>query len=65
MFLAICQGFTQGFAVRMSQKYGEGDAEGLRQTIGLSARLSVYITVASLLVALPGLPLFLHLLRVP
>jgi len=26
MFLAIAQGFTQGFAVRMSQKFGEGDS---------------------------------------
>ena len=25
MFLAICQGFTQGFSVRMSQKFGEGN----------------------------------------
>ena len=40
MFLAICQGFTQGFSVRMSQKFGEGDGEGLKHAIGLSALLS-------------------------
>lgn len=65
MFLAIAQGFTQGFAVRMSQKFGEGDSEGLKQTIGLSAKLSVYIAIVSLLVAQLGLPLFLTWLRVP
>ncbi|MBQ7817867.1 MAG: MATE family efflux transporter [Oscillospiraceae bacterium] len=65
MFLAIAQGFTQGFSVRMSQKYGEGDDEGLKRTIGLSARLSVYIAIVSLAVALLGLPLFLQLLKVP
>lgn len=65
MFLAITQGFTQGFAVRMSQKFGEGDSEGLKRTIGVSAKLSVYIAIMSLIVALAGLPLFLDLLRVP
>lgn len=65
MFLAIAQGFTQGFAVRMSQKFGEGDSEGLKRTIGISAKLSVYIAIVSLIVALSGLPLFLKLLRVP
>lgn len=65
MFLAIAQGFTQGFAVRMSQKFGEGDSEGLKRSIGISAKLSVYIAIVSLIVALSGLPLFLKLLRVP
>ncbi len=65
MFLAICQGFTQGFSVRMSQKFGEGDEDGLKRTIAVSVRLSVYIAVIALIVALAGLPLFLKLLRVP
>ena len=65
MFLAIAQGFTQGFSVRMAQKYGEGDSEGLKHTIGLSAKLSVYIAIVALIVAQLGLPLFLNLLRVP
>lgn len=65
MFLAICQGFTQGFAVRMSQKFGEGDTEGLKRAIAVSARLSVYIAVIALIVAEAGLPLFLKLLREP
>ncbi len=65
MFLAICQGFTQGFSVRMSQKFGEGNEEGLKRTIAVSARLAVWIAAVALIVALSGLPLFLKLLRVP
>jgi len=65
MFLAIAQGFTHGFSIRMSQKYGEGDIDGLKHAIGLSARLSVYIAIVALAVAQLGLPLFLKLLQVP
>jgi putative MATE family efflux protein len=65
MFLAICQGFTQGFAVRMSQKFGEGDSEGLKCTIAIATKLSAYIAIVSLIVAQLGLPLFLDLLQVP
>ncbi|MBQ6997629.1 MAG: MATE family efflux transporter [Oscillospiraceae bacterium] len=65
MFLAICQGFTQGFSVRMSQKFGEGNEDGLKRTIAVSARLAVWIAAVALIVALSGLPLFLKLLRVP
>lgn len=65
MFLGIAQGFTQGFSVRMAQKFGEGDLDGLRQTIGVSARLSILIAAAALIIAQLGLPLFLVLLQVP
>lgn len=65
MFLGIAQGFTQGFSVRMSQKYGEGDIQGLKRTVGVSARLSILIAIAALVVAQLGLPLFLKLLQVP
>ena len=65
MFLSITQGFTQGFSVRMAQKYGEGDIEGLKRAIGLSARLSVWIALVALIVAQCGMPLFLAILQVP
>ena len=65
MFLGIAQGFTQGFSVRIAQKFGEGDEEGLKRAIGLSARLAVWIAVAALAVAQLGMPLFLALLKVP
>ena len=45
MILGIVMGFTQGFSVRMSQKFGEGDMASLRRTIGLAARLTIIITI--------------------
>ena len=65
VFLGIAQGFTQGFSVRMAQKYGQGDLPGLKQAVGVSARLCVGIAAVSLLVAQLGLPLFMKLLQVP
>ena len=65
MILGIVMGFTQGFSVRMAQKFGEGDKIGLRRTIGLAARLTIIITLITAVLAQVLLPLFLHLLRVP
>ena len=65
LFLGIAQGFSQGFSVRMAQKYGQGDTEGLKQTIGVAARLAIIISAASVAVAQLGLPLFMQLLHVP
>ncbi len=65
MVLGIVMGFTQGFSVRMSQKFGEGDMASLRRTIGLAARLTIFITVITAVAAQLLLPLFLNLLRVP
>ena len=65
MFLGIAQGYAQGFSVRMAQKYGEGDMEGLKQTVGVSARLSILIAIVALIIAQLGLPLFMKLLQVP
>ena len=65
MVLGLAQGFTQGFSVKMSQKFGEGDFAGLRRTIGISARLTIFITAAALILSQLGIPLFLNVLRVP
>ena len=65
VFLGIAQGFSQGFSVRMAQKYGQGDLAGLKQAVGVSARLSIVIAIVSLTVAQLGLPLFMMLLQVP
>ena len=65
MLLSVAQGFTQGFSVRMAQKYGEGDGNGLKQIIGQSARLSVVITIVGTVLSQLGIPLFMIMLRVP
>lgn len=65
MMLGIAQGFSQGFSVRISQKYGEGDSKGMKAFVGQSARLSIFIAVACVVLGELGLPVFLNLLRVP
>lgn len=65
MMLGLAQGFTQGFSVRISQKFGEGDHEGLRRTIGQSALLAIGISIICTVFIQLTLPLFLTFLRVP
>ena len=65
MVIGIAQGFTQGFSVRISQKYGEGDLKGMKSVIGQSAFLSMIIAVLSLVIMQTCLPLFFMILRVP
>ena len=65
MYLGIAQGFSQGFSVRMSQRYGQGDLEGLKRVLGVSARLTAWIAVITVLAAQMALGGFLSLLQVP
>lgn len=65
MLFGIAQGFTQGFAIRISQKYGEGDVEGLRKVLGQSARLCILLAVIAIIISQGGLHLFFKMLRVP
>lgn len=61
MVLGSIQGFAQGFAIRMAQRFGAGDIAGLRKVIANSVFLSivcaVVITVCSQLAARPILVL--------
>ena len=63
--LGIVQGFTQGFSVRMSQRFGQSDGDGLRRAIGASARLAIIITFAVALIGQFSLDFLLGLLQVP
>lgn len=65
MMIGIAQGFTQGFSVRISQKYGEGDLPEMRRFIGQSAILSTALSLLYLLLGQLLLPFLLLLLRVP
>ena len=65
LMLGIAQGFTQGFSVRISQKFGEGDQEGLRRFMGQSALISAALAVLCVLLGQLALPAFLMFLRVP
>ncbi len=65
MFLAIAQGFTQSFAVRISQKFGQGDHRGLKHICGQSAFLAAVLALGIMLFGQLLLPVFLWLLQVP
>ena len=65
MMLGIAQGFTQGFSVRIAQKFGAGDEKGLHRFMGQSALATAVLAVLCTVAGLLGLPVFLHLLRVP
>ena len=65
MLLGVAVGLTQGFSVRIAQKFGEGDQKGLRLFMGQSAVASCVLAVLSVIVGQLAVPLFLRLLRVP
>lgn len=65
MVLSIAQGLTQGFGVKMAQKFGQQDTFGLQQTVALSARLSAILALLLAVLSQLAVPLFMWLLRVP
>ncbi|MBP3306294.1 MAG: MATE family efflux transporter [Anaerotignum sp.] len=65
MMIGIVQGFTQGFSVRIAQKYGEGDLPEMRRFIAQAAILTAVLSLLYLTLGQLLLPLLLILLRVP
>ena len=65
MMIGIAQGFTQGFSVRISQKYGENAPEEMKLFIGQSAVLSIVLSILYLLLGQASLPFLLEVLQVP
>jgi len=65
MMLGIAQGFTQGFCIRMSQKFGAQDIDGLKQTLGTSILLTGMVAIVGTIISQIGLPLFLRWMQVP
>ena len=65
MMLGIAQGFTQGFCIRMAQKFGAQDIDGLKQTLGTSILLTGIVAIVGTLISQLGLPIFLTWMQVP
>lgn len=61
MVLGIIMGFTQGFSILISQRFGAGDEDGLRKVTAMSTLLSaviaIVVTAGSLLATEPLLQL--------
>ena len=65
MLIGIAQGISQGFSVRIAQKYGEGDEKGLRHVIGQSVFLSIILAILCTTISQAAIPVFLMWLHVP
>ena len=65
MFLGIAQGFTSGFAVRISQNFGRNNIRGMQKAAGQSAFLSAVIALAVVFLGQLLLPVFLMAMQVP
>lgn len=65
MFLGIAQGYSQGFSVRISQRFGRKDIDGMKQVAGQSAMLCAMIALVCVISGQLLLPVFLKLLQVP
>jgi len=53
LILGFSQGLTSGFAVITAQRFGAGDADGVRKSVTSSILLSVVITVALTAISVP------------
>lgn len=67
MFLIIgfMQGLTTGFTVLTAQRFGAGDMEGLKKTVGNAAILSLIITVVMTAASLLGMDFILKIMNTP
>ena len=65
MMVGIAQGFTQGFCIRMSQRFGAKDPEGLKKVLGNAILLTILVAILGTLIAQLGLPTFLQWMQVP
>ncbi len=65
LILGFTQGLTTGFTVMTAQRYGAGDREGMRKSIGSAAILSVIVTIVMTIVSMAGMDGLLKLMNTP
>ena len=67
MFLIITSliGMTVGFTVLTSQRFGAGDMDGMRKTVGCAAILSVIVSVVATAVSMLGMRSLLTIMNTP
>lgn len=65
MVVGVAQGFSQGFSIRIAQRYGEKNIDGVKKVIGQSVVLSILVSILFTLISQLGIPLFLAFLKVP
>ena len=65
MLTSSIQGFSQGFSIRVSQKYGEGNLNEMKVFVGQSAVLAAILATLYLIFGQLTLTLLFKLIRVP
>ena len=65
LILGFLMGLTAGFTVITSQRFGAGDMEGMRKTIGSAAVLSVVISLLMTVVSMVGMKPLLKFMNTP
>ena len=65
LILGFTQGLTTGFTVMTAQRFGAGDREGMKKSIGSAVILSVFVTVFMTAVSMAGMDSLLQLMNAP
>ncbi len=64
LILGLVQGFAEGFAILLAQRFGAGDDDGVRRVAGTSAVLMAFIAVAATIISQVTVAPVLQYLRV-
>ena len=65
LILGFTQGLTTGFTVLTAQRFGAGDREGMRKSIGSAAILSVIVTILMTAVSMASMDSLLRVMNTP
>lgn len=65
LILGFTQGLTTGFTVMTAQRFGAGDREGMRKSIGSAIILSVFVTIIMTVVSMLGMNRLLTWMNTP
>ncbi len=65
LILGFTQGLTTGFTVMTAQRFGAGDREGMKKSIGSAVILSVIVTIFMTLISLAGVDNLLGWMNTP
>ena len=65
LILGFTQGMTTGFTVMTAQRYGAGDREGMRKSIGSAAILSAIVTIIMTILSMCGMNWLLTVMNTP
>lgn len=65
LILGFLMGLTAGFTVLTSQRYGAGDLDGMRKTVGSAAVLSLICSLVITVISMAGMKPLLILMNTP